>query len=204
MEPWLWSLLLLVLGLGIIVIEMFVPSGGVLGVIAAMCVVAAIVVAFVSSFKFGVAVLLVSSVAVPALLALMIQVWPNTPLGRRILIQPPAHEDEVLPDTAGFRGLRDLIGKRGVAKSVMMPSGAVLIEGRTYDAVGEGTAIESGQTVQVIAVNMNRLEVRQVDRTESPLPPTAPLKSLTSGTADELLSRPIESLGLESLDDPLT
>ena len=31
MEPWVWSLVLLVLGLAIIVLEMFVPSGGVLG-----------------------------------------------------------------------------------------------------------------------------------------------------------------------------
>ena len=224
MEPLVWSLVLLVLGLAIIVLEMFVPSGGVLGVIAAMCVVAAIVVAFVSSFKFGIGMLLFASVAIPALLALMIHTWPNTPLGRRILIQPPADEDDVLPDTPEYRGLKVLIGKRGVAKSMMMPSGAVSIDGRTYDAVGEGTAIEAGETVQVIAVRMNRLEVRKVERMSDrtaelppPMPPTpssrsgsrpantsSPVATTASpGSADELLSRPIESLGLESLDDPL-
>ena len=231
MEPWVWSVVLLVLGLAIIVLEMFVPSGGVLGVIAAMCVVASIVVAFVSSFKFGIVMLLFSSVAVPALLALMIYTWPNTPLGRRILIQPPEDEDEMLPDTPEFRGLKEMIGKRGVAKSLMMPSGAVTIDGRTYDAVGEGTAIEAGETVQVIAVRMNRLEVRKVERVDEPslaslsqsvarpssqtspeqMPtprtPSEPAASgpveASTGRADELLSRPIESLGLESLNDPL-
>ena len=233
MEPWVWSVVLLVLGLAIIVLEMFVPSGGVLGVIAAMCVVAAIVVAFVSSFKFGIVILLFSSVAIPALLALMIHTWPNTPLGRRILIQPPDDEDEMLPDTPEFRGLKEMIGKRGVAKSMMMPSGVVTIDGRTFDAVGEGTAIEAGETVQVIAVRMNRLEVRKVERaneqttdslslSQSPARPISQMSSaqtspartppeatspsvdtMSPGRADELLSRPIESLGLESLDDPL-
>jgi hypothetical protein len=78
-----------------------------------------------------------------------------------------------------------------VAKSVMMPSGAVLVEGQTIDALSEGIGIEAGQRVKVIEVRGTRVLVRPTDETE---PPPA---------SDDVLSQPIESLGLDSLEDPL-
>ena len=30
-EPWLWAIVLIILGIGLAVLELFVPSGGVLG-----------------------------------------------------------------------------------------------------------------------------------------------------------------------------
>ena len=46
MDALLWSILLLLLGLALIALEVFVPSGGVLGVLAALALIASIVVAF--------------------------------------------------------------------------------------------------------------------------------------------------------------
>ena len=48
-----------------------------------------------------------------------------------------------MPDTPERRTLRQLVGKLGVAKSVMLPSGAVLIDGQTIDALSEGHADRS-------------------------------------------------------------
>jgi hypothetical protein len=99
--------------------------------------------------------------------------------------------EEVLPDTPQRQKLRQLVGKFGVAKSLMMPSGAVLIDGATIDALSEGIPIEAGQRVKVIEVRGTRVLVRPVDENEAPQ------------ASDDVLSRPIESLGLDSLDDPL-
>jgi hypothetical protein len=76
----------------------------------------------------------------------------------------------------------------------MLPSGAIEIDGRMIDAITRGKAIEPGQYVTVTEVRANRVVVRPAKENERPD------RSLST---DDLLSRPIEELGIESLDDPL-
>ena len=45
-EPWIWAVLLLVLGMGLAVLEVFFPSAGILGFLAATSFLAAIIVGF--------------------------------------------------------------------------------------------------------------------------------------------------------------
>jgi hypothetical protein len=42
----------------------------------------------------------------------------------------------------------------------MLPSGLVLIDGKSYDAVSDGMAIEPGQAIIVVSVSTQRLVVR--------------------------------------------
>ena len=63
---------------------------------------------------------------------------------------------------AGVADLAAQVGKQGVAKRLMAPSGQVQIEGRSYEAVSEGPAIEAGQAVVVVKVSTRRLVVRAV------------------------------------------
>jgi hypothetical protein len=77
-----------------------------------------------------------------------------------MLIQRPRSSDEVLPETIAYRGLKDLVGRRGKAKGLMVPSGSVLIDGKTYDAVSEGMPIEPNQPVIVVNISTQRLIVR--------------------------------------------
>jgi membrane-bound ClpP family serine protease len=65
-----------------------------------------------------------------------------------------------LPETIAYRGLKELVGRRGQAKGLMLPSGLVLIDGKTYDAVSEGVPIEAGQPILVVSVSTQRLVVR--------------------------------------------
>jgi membrane-bound serine protease (ClpP class) len=139
--------------------------------------------------EVGFVFLTITAVLVPAALGLAFRWWPHTPMGRRLLLDVP-RGDEVLPDTPQRRTLRQLVGKLGVAKTVMLPSGAVVINGVTIDALSEGMPIEAGQHVRVIEVRGNRVVVRPSD--EAAPPPS-----------DDILSRPIESLGLDGLEEPL-
>lgn len=56
----------------------------------------------------------------------------------------------------------ELVGKEGVAETVLRPSGKVLIEGVSYDAVALGTMIEKGAAVVVQKIESNQLYVRGV------------------------------------------
>jgi len=199
MDLWIWSILLLCIGLGIVVVEFFVPSGGILAVFSGLSLIGAIVLAFMTSLRFGVGVLSAIAILLPAVLATAIYTWPHTRFGRRMLVQPPTSDEEILPDVELRRHLLSLVGKRGVARSMMLPSGIVLIEGRTYDAIGDGMPVEQGQGIEVVSVKMNRLEVRPVDGEPMVLRPAQP----SLDPLGDPLSRPIASLGLESFDEPL-
>jgi membrane-bound ClpP family serine protease len=187
----LWALLLLALGIGCLVLEMFIPSGGLLGVMAALCIVAAVVLAFVSGPAAGLGMTVFVTLLVPLILALAVKFWPETPLGRVILLRRPSGPDEVLPQTEPYRTIQTMIGKRGIAKSRMLPSGVVLVEGKTYDAVSNGLPVEPGQNIRVVAIDTQRLVVR-VD--EEPFrDPAAPVDNSAPSPAE---------LPLPGIEDP--
>jgi membrane-bound ClpP family serine protease len=178
MTPVGWAILLLLLGLAFLVLEFFIPSGGALSVMCALSFLAAIVVGFMAGPATGATVLMAVCVIVPSAVAAAVRWWPDTPIGKLMLIQRPRSADEVLPETVAYRGMKDLVGRRGRSKGLMVPSGSVLIDGKTYDAVSEGQTIEPNQPVIVVGISIQRLIVRadntiQAQLAESPATPTA-------------------------------
>jgi hypothetical protein len=79
----------------------------------------------------------------------------------------------------------------------MLLSGAISIDGRSYDAVSETTAINRGDPIQVMALEGNRILVRPVDAATAP--PVA-----ADGPQDVLLSQPLEDVIPDPFDEPLT
>src|SRR5210317_121157 len=120
MEMFIWPALLLLLGVALIFLEIFIPSGGILSVLAACSIVASIIVAFSEGYVAGALMLLIATVLVPIAIGMAIKWWPHTPLGRLILIKRPENEAEVLPDTAEYHLRGEMIGRRGVAKTDLL------------------------------------------------------------------------------------
>ena len=86
----LWPIVLLLIGLGVMVLEVFLPSGGILGFVSIAAIVASIATAFFEHGPLvGMSMLTVAVLAVPILLALAFRWFPETPLGRRVLPPPP-------------------------------------------------------------------------------------------------------------------
>jgi membrane-bound ClpP family serine protease len=59
--------------------------------------------------------------------------------------------------------MRQLIGARGVAVTMLRPVGTVKIEGRRIDALAENGYIESGSPIVVTDVQDNQVKVRAAD-----------------------------------------
>lgn len=193
MDPlFFWSLVLIFTGLCVVLVELFIPSAGMLGILASILLVSGIVCAFFSDFNTGAMVLLATVLALPILLFAMIKVWPKTPIGRRILLKDMRLE-EVLPDNP-FAD--DLIGQLGVAKTKMLPSGIVIINHQKFDAVSDGFPIEEGQAIKVVAIRGNHIYVEPFDGEVEDVS-DMPVRDR------DILSQPIEELGIDSLDEPL-
>ncbi len=187
-----WAILLLVLGCALVVLEVFIPSGGIISVLAAVAFITSILIASWESPTTGPATGFVFAAitvfAVPTLVAVAFKYWPKTRMGKAFLGELP-REDEVLPKDPR----RALIGRVGVARSKMLPSGAVEIDGQMVDAMTQGQAIEPGAYVVVVEVRGNRVVVRPAAKDQRP----------SHQDPKDLLSRPIDELGIESLEDPL-
>ncbi len=167
MDPWIWAVCLIILGLGLAVVEVFFPSAGVLGFLAACSILGGILLGFRQSATVGMVILLVSIAGLPTALVLALKYWPQTAVGRRVLLTAPTRE-EVMPIDPERERLRSMIGQVAEAKCNMLPAGAIMLDGRTIDAVSEGMPVDAGQRVRIVEVRGNRVVVRPVDD-EAPL-----------------------------------
>jgi membrane-bound serine protease (ClpP class) len=62
----------------------------------------------------------------------------------------------------------ELMGKSGIAHTMLRPSGTAEIEGQRYDVVSEGPVIPKDAPIEVVRVEGNRIVVAQVEEaTES-------------------------------------
>jgi membrane-bound ClpP family serine protease len=187
-----WAILLLLAGCTLVVMEVFIPSGGVISILAAVAFIGGIVIAFQESATTGpmtgFVFAAITVFAVPTVIATALKLWPKTRMGKAFLGEPPTDE-EVLPEDPR----RALLGRVGIARTKMLPSGAVEIDGQMIDAVSQGQAIEPGMYVVVAEVRANRVVVRPAGKDQRP----------SHQNPNDLLSRPIDELGIESLDDPL-
>lgn len=182
-----WAALLLSIGFCLALLEMFVPTGGILGVISTISIVAAIGLAFSRGSWYGMTFLTGTLAGLPLLFVLIVQIWPKTSLGRRILPHLPKGQ-EVLPDNELRRGLRDLVGRVGQTQSPMLPSGSILVNGRPIDAISEGMAIGAGEMVRIVEVRGTRVVVRPTNER----PPTDPLQDPLSRSFETGEQGPIE------------
>lgn len=196
MNTLIWPAAILFLSVALLVLEMFIPSGGILGFLSVVAMIASIVVAFHNGgIDFGTGFLIVTTVVFPTMIVLAMRWWPQTPIGRRILNRPGDRAKNILPNDS--RQIQQLIGKRGRSKCAMLPAGAIVVDGRTYDAITLGMPIEADQIVEVIEVSGNRIVVA---------PSAGPLQKSRKPqkTERDLLSQPLDSLGLDDLGNPLS
>jgi len=152
---------MLVLFFGLLALELFIPSGGLLGVAAAAALIAAIVIGFMHSLSAGAAIVVGAAVLVPIVVSIGLRIWPSTPIGRRMLTLNPEADAR---REAELRAEREaIVGKKGVAKSNLLPSGLIEVDGVRMDAISLGMAIEAGQLVEIVSVSAGKIRVRAID-----------------------------------------
>ncbi len=190
MDIWIWPILLLALGLGLAVMEVFFPTAGILAFFAGSALLGAVLLGFRKSPTVGLTMTAATVIGVPTLISLGFRWWPHTYFGRQVLLDVPRAED-VLPDADQRRQLKNLVGRIGRAKCRMLPSGAVTVDGQTLDATSEGMVIEAGQTVRIIKIESNRLVVRVVEG------------EISTPAAENPLDRPIDSIAADPFGEPL-
>jgi membrane-bound ClpP family serine protease len=155
-----WPSVFLALGLLLLVLEVFVPSGGFIGLCSIACLVLCLWYAFAESLALGAAFMAVDLVALPLTVALAFSLWSRTPLGRRFFLRPPAPEEIGVSHADGH--LEVLVGQEGVSLTPLRPSGHVEIGGRRLDALAEEGFVPAGVKVRALRTRSGQLVVRKL------------------------------------------
>jgi len=153
---WEWIVLLLVVGLVLVVVEVFLPSG-LFGVAGGLCLIVAIAITY-SDYGVAAGTWLLGGVILATLIGLILWVkfFPKTATGRRMML------NQTSGNVAPEQDFAALLQKRGVARSHLRPSGIAEIEGRRVDVVSEGGMIPPDTEVQVVAVDGTKIVVRKI------------------------------------------
>ncbi|TVQ00824.1 MAG: hypothetical protein EA381_06695, partial [Planctomycetaceae bacterium] len=177
------ALLLLLLAFVLLLLELFLPSGGLLGLGATAAVIAAIVVGFLHSFAAGAWILTIVALGTPLTIWLGLKLWPYTPIGKRMLNLDPEQDAARRREQEIARGR--WVGKRGIAKMDLLPNGRVLIDGQLVDAISSGSVIERGEPVEVVSVIAGKIQVRRAtSKTKASVGPAISADSADPTAAD--------------------
>lgn len=184
MEYSTWAFLLLAVGLVLLVAEVFIPSGGVISVLSTLSVLAALWFAWRAwwdtspgwfwGFLTGTAVLL------PIVIAAALYVWPNTPLGRRAILEAPAPH-EVASFVEQEEKHRQMVGKTGETLTMLNPAGIARIDGHRVHCQSEGMILDAGTPVRVISARANSVIVRRIEPGAADAPDDVEMKAPPEG-----------------------
>jgi membrane-bound serine protease (ClpP class) len=155
-----WEILLFLAGIILLLVEIFIiPGFGIFGVLGIIFAITGLVLSLVQNdfFDFdGVLSTDLTSALFTVLGgitgAIVISVYISAKIGTKGIFRKLALETTQDPDK-GYVGVemepKSLVGMEGIAKTVLRPSGKVLIESDVYDAIAENGFIDSGEKIIV-------------------------------------------------------
>ncbi|MEO0476219.1 MAG: NfeD family protein, partial [Planctomycetota bacterium] len=156
-----WAIIAFGVAITLLVLEAFLPSGGVLGVLAGICALAGIVMFFRFDTMWGMVSMAVALMATPFIIGAMLWVWPNTPIGRALTLD--AEQERVNVDRRGDDSDGAItVGLEGEALTELRPVGACRLDGQRIDCISQAGVIEKGTKVRVVGVEGVSIKVKAV------------------------------------------
>ncbi len=171
-----WELIIFIIGLILIMVELFaIPGFGIAGIAGVIAVVTGLTLSLIDNVVFeerefsgdGINLLMKSFglVVVSSFLGLAGSLWAASKLLTSNAFSNLALNTEQ-PISEGYIGVdqeqNSLIGKEGIAHTVLRPSGKVSIETKIYDAKAEYGFINKGETIKVIRYETGQIYVSKV------------------------------------------
>ena len=147
----------------LILAEVFVPSGGLLGIFALVCLIGGVAIFFRHSMIAGWVGIGVALVMIPSTLAIAYKIFPKTRFGKSVTLTPSERQQgDAIPDTIELKGL---LGASGMVLTALRPVGMCDFSGQRVECVAESGYVEKGSKVKVIDVESTKVTVRVTEET---------------------------------------
>lgn len=157
-----WGVGLIGIAIILLAVEVFVPSGGLISLAATGLAIVGVVCLFRVDWRWGLSSILVLLILGPTVVYFGLQIFPSTPIGRKLINASSSGPDEPGPGAAVAGEHEALINSEGEAITDLRPGGFVRIEGKRLAALSEVAYIEAGSRVRVTAADGMNLRVRPV------------------------------------------
>lgn len=155
---WVPCLILCIVGIALLIIELMLPGFGVSGIMGILCLIAVIVIQFLTASATTAYIVTAVLVAVLILMVLLfMRSMKKGVLFRSPIVLKDRLEADALTPASG--SLEGLIGKAGTAVTPLRPIGTVEIDGKRYSALSQAVFIEKDAPVTVIAVDGTKITV---------------------------------------------
>lgn len=148
----------------LIVLEAFIPSGGIIGMVAVVCAIVGVVILWRFSMIWGVSGLLTTLVLGPMCFGYALKIMPDTAIGRKLL-GPGAEEiAEIGREERQVEHERRLalLDQEGTALTDLRPIGTIEINGEQHEAAAEGGLVDRGSAVRVTDIRGLEIRVRLI------------------------------------------
>lgn len=173
----LLAVVLLVVGLAILVAEVFIPSGGVLAILTTITLCLSLASAYTAWYEkypaawWGFCGLVV--LTIPTTLGSAFYIFPKTAMGRRVLLEAP-NLSQLEPYAEETARLEQFVGRYGKTLTMLNPGGLVLVDNERLHAFSEGQMLDPGCSIEILEIRGTRVLVR---------PGAAPEPSPSDGAA---------------------
>ncbi|MBL8761267.1 MAG: hypothetical protein JNL50_08200 [Phycisphaerae bacterium] len=160
----LWGLGLIGASLLLLILEVFIPSMGVLFVTAVVTALAGVVTLFTYDPVWGVSGLLAVLVLGPMVGFSALNIWKNTPIGRRMIgsKSEAEREEEKRAEVRERDQMLALVGAEGETLTDLRPVGVARFDGKRLDVTSELGLIVKGTRVRITAVEGTLIKVQEV------------------------------------------
>ena len=169
-----WEIIVFVIGLVLIALELFViPGFGIAGISGITLVVIGLVLSLLNNVNFDFEPVETGEVG-KALLTVTggigfgfgLVLYLSSRIGAKGIFRNVALQ-ATMEKSEGYMGVEmiglQMVGKSGIASTVLRPSGKVRIDGVVYDAVSEDGFIEKGQAVKVLRYETGQVYVEKLN-----------------------------------------
>jgi membrane-bound serine protease (ClpP class) len=153
------TLILFIIGIGLIVAEFFLP-GGIAGILGLGAVIGSILMAGGNVVTMGISLLIALTVAIIAMVVFVKVFGKRMNFFNKIILKDSTNTESGYVSNVNRL---ELIGATGVTKTPLRPSGTVIIDDERIDAVTEGGFIAPNRPVKVVKVEGSRTIVREIE-----------------------------------------
>ena len=160
----IWGIVLLGLAVLLLLIEAFVPAGGLIGVLAVVSAITGLVLITWSNTVLGLIATLLTLIAAPVLVMLMLKYAPDMPITRLMSlgndgISKTDPASEAAPAQAGGPSAQLRPGDTGQALTALRPMGTCRIRGRTLECTAQDAMIEPDTPVTIRRIDGHQVWV---------------------------------------------
>jgi len=166
------EIIIFVIGVALLLIEIFaIPGFGVTGILGILFIITGLTLAMVESVEpsvFSVDIMQLSRAFFTVIIAVFLAMAGSIYLSKKLFdtngfghLALEKIQDKDKGFTSATKGYADMVGKRGIAHTMLRPSGKINIDDEYYDATATSSFIDAGEAIEVVYYQTGQLFVKK-------------------------------------------